>query len=342
MPEFILFPSGQVRYMHNSVAGDLWQVYDPQQVVIITDENIEALYPHILGNIRAIVLPVGESVKTMKNAELIIEKLLKMEATRSTVLVGMGGGVITDITGYVASIYMRGIRFGFVPTTLLGMVDAAIGGKNGVNIGLHKNIAGTVTQPDTLLFDTSFLGTLPDTEWSNGFAEIIKYACIFDAALFDELAQHDIAWYRHNEAELRQVIARCVGWKNKTVAEDERETGIRKLLNFGHTAAHAIENLYALPHGQAVAIGMVIASSLSEQLAYVAAGTTDRIKDILQQYALPVTYPFDVPKAIGLLKMDKKRKGETIDYILLNGIGSASIHPISFDMIAHTMTLCIQ
>ena len=328
--------------MHNSVADDLWQVYDPQNVVFITDEHIEALYPHVLGNIRAIVLPPGEAVKTMKTVELIIEKLLKAEATRSTVLIGMGGGVTTDITGYVASIYMRGVRFGFMPTTLLGMVDAAIGGKNGVNIGLHKNIAGTITQPDTLLFDTSFLATLPDAEWSNGFAEIIKYACIFDAALFDELAQHDIAWYRQHDAEMQQVITRCVGLKNKTVAEDERETGIRKLLNFGHTAAHAIENLYTLPHGQAVAIGMVIAASLSEQLSYTGAGTTERLKEILQQYSLPVTYPFDVTKAVSLLKMDKKRKGDTIDYILLNGIGSASIHPISFDMIAHTMSQCIQ
>ena len=342
MQQIVSFPSGQVKYLFNSTLPALWQHYDPKDVVIITDEHLEAIYPHLLGDIRTIVLPPGEPAKSFRTIESIIGRLLKLEATRSTVLVAIGGGVITDITGFAAACYMRGVATAFVPTTLLAMVDAAIGGKNGINAGVFKNVAGTITQPGCLLFDTSLLASLPADEWSNGFAEIIKYACIFDAALFDELSQNSIAHYRNNDEALQKLVQTCVNWKNHTVIADEKETGQRKLLNFGHTAAHAIENLHGLAHGQAVAIGMVIAATLSEQLGYTFPGTVALLKQVLQRYGLPVTYRYDAKQACALLKNDKKRKDDHIDFILLHGIGQAQIHPIPFHIIENTLTLCAQ
>ncbi len=239
----------------------LWERYHKESTIIITNEHLGHLYPELVKEHKTLLVPPTESSKDTSTIASLAKQLLQMEVTRQTTIIGVGGGVVTDITGFLASTYMRGVPFGFVPTTLLGMVDAAVGGKNGVNVGMNKNILGTIRQPGFVLYDTRFLNTLPDDEWSNGFAEVIKYACIFDAELFAELGEHNISFYKdQNDDALATLIERCVAWKNKTVAEDERETGTRKLLNFGHTAAHAIENLYELPHGKAVGIGIVIAA----------------------------------------------------------------------------------
>jgi len=342
MQETVSFPSGQVRYQYFEPVSDLWALYAGRQMIFITDETIEGLYPHVLGSMPSIVLPPGEDSKTMSMIEVIVGKLLKLGATRKVVLVGIGGGVISDITGFVSAIYMRGVQSVFVPTTLLGMVDAAIGGKNGVNIGVSKNMAGTIRQPDTLWFDTTFLATLPPAEWSNGFAEIIKYGCIFDQELFHELEAHDIGYYRENEAALQQLIRRCVQLKNMTVQEDELESGKRKLLNFGHTSAHAIEKLYELPHGQAVAIGMVVAAVLSEQLGFARAGIADRIRAALVRYGLPTGYIADVPRVIAMMQMDKKRDNDHIDYILLADIGAAFIYPATALQVEKAVEICMQ
>ena len=333
MQQVVSFPSGQVTYLFENSTDALWLQCKPEQAIFVTDTHIALLRPHLFEGRRTITIPAGEQSKNLCTVEAIARQLLGMEATRGSLLVGIGGGVITDITGFVASVYMRGIRFGYVPTTLLGMVDAAVGGKNGVNVGLNKNITGTIRQPSFIFFDTSFLNTLPDEEWSNGFAEIIKYACLFDPEMFSELGKHNIKWYQQNPEALQNVIERCVAHKNKTVIEDEQENGLRKLLNFGHTAAHAIENLYNLPHGQAVSIGMVIATTLSEHITGLDTSVTGELKKILRQYQLPVSYPIDTAKTMELLKIDKKRTDESIDFILLNGIGSATIQPLSFEVI---------
>ena len=174
-------------------------------------------------------------------------------------LVGIGGGVITDLTGYVAAIYMRGLSFGFVPTSILAMVDAAIGGKNGIDVGVYKNIIGTIRQPQFLLYDYSLLKSLPQSEWVNGFAEIVKHACIKDARLFNTLRQNSIRSYQRNSKELGALIKKNVHIKASVVQADEFEKGERRLLNFGHTLGHAIENIYKMPHGHAISIGMVAA-----------------------------------------------------------------------------------
>jgi 3-dehydroquinate synthase len=228
---------------------------------------------------------------------------------------------------------MRGISFGMVPTSLLAMVDAAIGGKNGVNSGDAKNMVGTINQPDLIAFDPELLATLPSREWSGGFAEIIKYACLFDKQLFDELELHNIYFYKENISATTALIKQCVAWKNKVVLEDEHETGKRKLLNFGHTLAHALEKTYSLSHGEAVAIGMVAACYLSEQCLNLDRTVQIRLSDLLKRYGLPITLTFDVQQIMQLLKSDKKRDKDAIDYILLRHIGEPEIVPIHTEKI---------
>lgn len=327
------FPTREVNYVFGNAAQALDKLVNTAKCIFITDTNVAALYPDFFKGHKVIILPAGEENKSWGNIKLITEQLLQQEAHRGITLIAVGGGMVTDITGFVASIYMRGLSFGYIPTTLLGMVDAAIGGKNGINLGLHKNILGTIQQPSLILYDTAFLNTLPDKEWSNGFAEVIKYACLFDVELFESLSQHDIKFYKKHSTELEKLIARCVSWKNKIVLADEKEQGSRKLLNFGHTAGHAIETLYNIPHGHAVALGMLIACIVSEQVCRLGTGVRSNLVKLLQQYQLPVAHPINTAKVMDILKMDKKRNENDIDYIVLNRIGEGAVKTISFEII---------
>ena len=337
MQHSLTFPSGTVDYLFQNSFEAYLQTCDRQHTVLITNEHLAKLYPQLFKGYKTLVLPPTESTKDLDTIGKLAKQLLQAEATKKTTLIGVGGGVITDIVGFLATVYMRGVQFGFVPTTLLGMVDAAIGGKNGVNVGMNKNIVGSIHQPGFILFDIRFLDTLPDDEWSNGFAEIIKYACIFDAELFDELSSNSISYYRdHDDDALIKLIERCVAWKNKTVLEDERENGIRKLLNFGHTAAHAIENLYELPHGKAVAVGMVIACMISVHNVGLDKSVLEKLKRLLGLYHLPVRQEFNAKKAMEVLKMDKKIDN-TIDYIVLEKIGKAAVHSLPFGVIENAL-----
>jgi 3-dehydroquinate synthase len=326
------FPGGTVQYVFGSFSESLPGLI-PGQAVLIADQNVTGLYPSLLKEYTIAQVPPREEQKSLAVVGTLTEQLLTQQVHRKTFLVGVGGGVITDLTGFLASIYMRGVSFGFVPTTLLAMVDAAIGGKNGVNIGGHKNFVGTISQPKFILFDTQFLKTLPDAEWSNGFAEVIKYACLFDKTLFEELELRDINYYRQNEMALSKLIKRCVELKNIVVVGDERDTGLRKLLNFGHTAGHAFETLHQLPHGHAVALGMLIACRVSEDEAGLDKTVIQRLKKLLQQYELPVQLAYDTDSVVNILKMDKKRNEQAVDYIVLREVGKAAIKTISFEVI---------
>lgn len=260
----VTFPNGPVQYLMDTPFAKVEELVSPKDCIIITDTNIHRLYKQAFEGYKAvIVIPADESSKSLETVADITQQLLAAEAHRKTYLLGVGGGMVTDVTGLVASLYMRGMPFGFVPTSLLGMVDASIGGKNGVNFGMQKNLLGTFTQPDFILFDYHFLKTLPIEEWSNGFAEIIKYACLFDNKLFDELMENDLRYYHRNIPSTAEIVAKCVNWKNDVVISDERESWTRKLLNFGHTAGHAFETVCEIPHGQAVAIGMLVADRKS-------------------------------------------------------------------------------
>ncbi len=305
------------------------QLVKDTDVIIITDENI---YQHHAGKMAAypvIKFAAGEEYKNQVTVDHIIVELIKLGANKNTFLIGVGGGVVTDITGYVAAIYMRGIKFGLVPTSVLAMVDAAIGGKNGIDVGVYKNMAGTILQPEFIFYDYSFLQTLPVKEWVNGFAEIIKHACISDALLFAVLEKYSLHEYQTDTTLIAELIEKNVEIKTQIVTRDEFEKGERKLLNFGHTVGHAIENLHELPHGHAVSIGMVAACNLSEKINNLHFNDAARIVKLLAKYHLPVDIETVHEKVFEVLKMDKKRKDDGVQFILLNRIGEAAIVYIS-------------
>jgi 3-dehydroquinate synthase len=327
----IRFGTASTDFYFGGGFSDLKEIVDAKNTILITDENVFKAHQKRFTNWNTIVLKPGEEYKIQATVDSIVEQLIEMEADRKTTLVGIGGGVITDLTGYVASVYMRGVRFGFVPTSLLALVDASIGGKNGIDVGVYKNMVGVIRQPSFILHDLVFLNSLPENEWRNGFAEIIKHACIKNAAMFRELEKNDLAFYRKRKKEASQLIQRNALIKIKVVQQDEFEQGDRKLLNFGHTLGHALENQYELSHGEAISIGMTYASSLSEQINGFR--QTDRIVGVLEKYGLPTLAQFDKDKVIGVLKMDKKKTKDSINFILLEKIGKAVIQPISIDQL---------
>ncbi|UAY53508.1 3-dehydroquinate synthase [Ferruginibacter albus] len=312
-------------YFADSI-NSLKNIVDVKNAIFITDENIFKAHEKKFKNYQRIILPPGEAHKNQDTVNSIIQQLIAFEADRKTVLIGVGGGVVTDITGFVASTYMRGIKFGFIPTTLLALVDASIGGKNGIDIGVYKNIVGVTRQPSFILHDYSFLNSLPESEWQNGFAEIIKHACIKDAAMFKELQQHSLKYYFSKKKEAAILIQRNAKIKLKVVQADEFEQNERRLLNFGHTLGHALENQYELSHGQAISIGMTYASHISQQL--FGFKQTEAIVKTFEQYGLPTYFQFDKSKVFDVLKMDKKRERKEMNYILLEKIGKGVVKQI--------------
>jgi len=329
------FSNASVDYYFAGGISHLKEIVDNKNTILITDENVFAHHQKRFKNWNTIVLKPGEEYKVQATVDSIIEQLIEMEADRKTTLVGVGGGVITDLTGYVASVYMRGIRFGFVPTTLLSLVDASIGGKNGIDVGVYKNMVGIIRQPSFILHDLVLLNSLPENEWRNGFAEIIKHACIKDAAMFRELEKNDLNFYQKRKKETGALIQRNALIKTKVVQQDEFEQGDRKLLNFGHTLGHALENQYELSHGEAISIGMTYAASLSQQLKKFK--QTERVVNVLEKYGLPTFAQFDKDKVINVLKMDKKKTKDSINFILLERIGKAVIQPISIDQLYQSL-----
>jgi 3-dehydroquinate synthase len=321
------FSNSSVDYYFEGRISQIKEVVSSAKTIFVTDENVFAAHEKHFKSKSTIVLKAGEEYKNQSTVDSVIKQLIEMEADRKTALVGVGGGVVTDITGYVASIYMRGIPFGFVPTSLLAMVDASIGGKNGIDVGVYKNMVGIIRQPSFLLFDPSLLQTLPENEWRNGFAEIIKHASIKDAAMFKQLEQNNLSFYQKKRKDVSALVQRNVLLKTKVVQHDEFEKADRKLLNFGHTLGHALENQYDFSHGQAISIGMAYASKLSQKFAGFK--NVDKVVGLLNQYGLPTFTEFDKDKVINVLKMDKKKTKDSINFILLEKIGKAFIKEIS-------------
>ena len=319
---------GGTSYYFDASFSYLEQIVPKEKTILITDENVFAAQAAIFEGWQTIVIKGGEQYKQQAAVDNIIQQLIEKEADRNSFIVGVGGGVVTDITGYAASVYMRGLKFGFVPTSILAMVDASIGGKNGVDVGAYKNLVGLIKQPVFLLFDYSLLQTLPKTEWINGFAEIIKHACIKDAELFSLLEQNVIENFQSDKNMLAALIEKNVQIKTTVVLADEFEKGDRKLLNFGHTLGHAIENVYQLPHGHAVSVGMMAACTISEVLNHFDSAEKERVKQLIEKYQLTSALDFDKQKIWNLLKMDKKRISSEMSFILLNKIGEGIVKPI--------------
>lgn len=321
-----LFSEKETLFYFDAAFELVEKIVAKEKAVIVTDENLFQAHKRKLKGFNTIVLKPGEQYKVQQTVDVVIDQLILLGADRQTTLIGFGGGVITDITGYVAGIYMRGINVGYIPTSLLAMVDAAIGGKNGIDVGVYKNMVGLIRQPSFLIYDYSLLKTLPLAEWRNGFAEIIKHACIKDAKMFAELEHNSIAKYRKNPTLLANLITRNALIKIKVVQQDEFEKGERKLLNFGHTLGHAIENMYQLSHGEAISIGMTYAALMSQQLKFYK--EAERVIKLLHQYGLPTVADFDANKAFKVLLKDKKRQADSINYILLQKTGKGVVQPL--------------
>lgn len=321
-----LFSGKETLFYFDATFALLEKLVSKEKAVIITDENLFQAHKKKLKGYNTIVLKPGEQFKVQQTVDVIIDRLIVLGADRQTTLIGFGGGVVTDITGYVAGIYMRGIEVGYIPTSLLAMVDAAIGGKNGIDVGVYKNMVGLIRQPSFLLYDYSLLKTLPLTEWKNGFAEIIKHACIKDQKMFQALEENSVAKYKKNHLLLSKLIMQNALLKIKVVQQDEFEKGDRKLLNFGHTLGHAIENMYELSHGEAISIGMTYAAIMSQQLKFYS--EADRVIRLLHKYGLPTVANFDAKKAFRILLKDKKREDDSIHYILLQKTGKAVVQPL--------------
>ena len=304
--------------------------------IIITNDTIEPLYLQGLLdslaelNPLSFIIPDGEQYKSLEWFEKISAFLLQNNCGRDTCLIALGGGVVGDLTGFVAACYQRGVPFIQIPTTLLSQVDSSVGGKTAVNHPLGKNMIGAFYQPQAVIIDTQSLHTLPKREFAAGMAEVIKYGLIYDTELFTYLEQNVENLQQLNETCLQHIIYRCCEIKALIVAEDEKEQGLRALLNLGHTFGHAIEAQMGYGkwlHGEAVATGMVLASQLAHTRGDLTQQDVARIVDVIKQYNLPTEVPADMTSEQFLLHMrkDKKNKKGTIRFILPTQFGQCAL-----------------
>lgn len=305
------------------------------RTIIITDETVGRLYGEQFPPVDVITIGCGEKHKTLETLATIYDQLISLEADRSVFIVGIGGGLVGDVTGFAASTYMRGVRFGFVPTTLLAQVDATVGGKNGVNFKGFKNMVGVFNQPEFVIADVDLLHTLPPDEIANGLAEIVKHGCIADKSYFDYIEVNCDAIEARDSAVLNKLVSGSVRIKADVVNRDEKEAGERRILNFGHTLGHALEKTLGVSHGQGVSIGMVWAAELSCQQKRLNLADVDRIKGLLVRLKLPIALDFEPPAVLNALKKDKKRLQDQIQFVLLDGLGRAAVAPVAFDTIEH-------
>jgi len=303
-----------------------------KKIVVITDTNVYKCYRIMIDRFEKIIIEPGEEHKTLDTMGQIYSQLIALGADRETFLLGFGGGIVTDITGFAASTYMRGVRFGFVATTLLAQVDASVGGKNGVNRDGYKNMVGTFNQPEFVLCDLSVLKTLPEREFRAGLSEIFKAGLIRDAGLFELFEKHTFDDFYQDENLLHQAITRAVKVKKAIVDADEKEHGQRKLLNLGHTMAHAIEkSTRRFEHGEAVAIGLVMIAGLSVKMGLLPAGVRDRIVRVVGNMGLPADSGIPMDPLFEALKSDKKKDADSVSLILLRDVADCEIRKMNFE-----------
>jgi 3-dehydroquinate synthase len=304
-----------------------------EKTVVITDENVYRLYGEQFSRYRTIIIEAGEEHKTLDTIHNIYEKLIEFEFDRASFIAGIGGGVVCDVAGFAASTYLRGLHFGFVPTTLLAQVDAGVGGKNGVNFKGYKNIIGTINQPEFVICDFEVLKTLPEAELRNGFAEVIKHALIGDKALFSRIEKNREAALLLDKDMINRIVYDSLKVKTSIVSHDETEKGERRKLNFGHTFGHAFEKTVHIRHGEAVSIGMVMEAKLSENRGMLQKNDVRKIQQLLVAFGLPISFQGDAEEIMDAIRKDKKREDEYIYAVLLDGIGNAVIEKIKINVI---------
>ena len=307
----------------------------PCSAAILTDSNVAPLYLERLEasldaagfSVISYVIPAGEESKSAEYYIAFLSFLAQNKITRSDCIFALGGGVVGDLAGFCAATYLRGVKFIQMPTTLLAMVDSSVGGKTAIDIPEGKNLVGAFYQPSLVICDYQTLDTLPENIFTDGCAEVIKYAIINDRPLFDKLRATNI------KEQLEDIIENCVRNKRDVVNADERDTGVRQLLNLGHTAAHSIEILsgFEISHGSAVAIGIAVIARAANKMGLCPDGDLSEILDILSKYNLPIKCDFDAHALAKAALSDKKRSGNTISLILPFGIGNSQIYKASVD-----------
>jgi 3-dehydroquinate synthase len=301
-----------------------------QPLVIITDENVNTHYGHAFPKAPVISIGIGEQIKTLATVENILHRLVALGCDRSCFILGIGGGIVCDITGFVASIFMRGVDFGFVSSSLLSQVDASVGGKNGVNLSAFKNMAGVFNQPRFVICDPDMLKTLPKTEIANGLAEIVKHALIADAGMLTFIENNRTKALDLDPEIIFQLVSACVTIKARVVQLDEKESGERRKLNFGHTIGHAIEKLDPAGHGRAVSRGMAAAALFSAKKGLLASRDVGRISSLLHGLGLPTSLNYEAAQIIAAAGRDKKKQGDFLHFVFLDAIGSARVEKINF------------
>jgi len=324
-----LLPPKPVKY--DITIDELPSLTFDTKVVIVTNPTVAGYHLDTLlakvqsPQLHVVTVPDGEQYKTLETVEHILNECFEQKLDRKSLLIAFGGGVIGDMTGFTASLYQRGIDFVQIPTTLLSQVDASVGGKTGVNNKYGKNLIGAFYQPKAVYIDTAFLKTLPKREFAAGFAEIVKMAVMFDRDYFDFLKNADLS----DEAQLKETIKRSVELKAWVVNQDEKEAGIRAVLNYGHTFGHVVENetnYTTYLHGEAVAIGMVMANALAVKLGLMSEAQAQEVKALLQMQDLPTDYTIsDIDDFYEHFFLDKKSANNSIKFILPEGIGGHKI-----------------
>lgn len=315
------------------------------KICLITDSNVEKLYLMDIGKqlrdmeykVFRYIIPAGEEEKNLNTVSKIYSLLTENNFSRSDCVIALGGGVVTDISGFVASTYLRGLKYISIPTTLLAMVDAAHGGKCGVDLPEGKNLVGAFYQPLQVIVREEFLETLPDNIFSQGMAEVIKYAFIMDLPLYEMLEGNDFSSVRHNGEFLAEMINKCIGDKERVVEEDRLDYGRRHILNFGHTVGHAYEQMsgYKLSHGDAVSLGMLKAAKASVKGGYCDRIVYDKLYEMLSSYGLITESgeKYDYIEVVKRIALDKKHDGDLLSFVILKDIANADLLNLSQDQI---------
>lgn len=302
-----------------------------RRVIVITDPNVMGFYGDVIRRYEHMVIGAGEENKTLSTLGEIYRRLIYMGADRRCYIVGFGGGIVTDVTGFAASTYLRGVDFGFVATSLLAQVDASVGGKNGINIDGYKNMAGVFNQPDFVLCDTGVLRTLPQREFRAGLAEMIKAGVIADPELFGFFESHTPEELLEDGKLLADAVTAAIRVKARIVEADERESSERRKLNLGHTVAHAVEKLTRrYNHGEAVGIGLVAIADAAVRLGMLSGGDHRRIIAAVEKAGLPVESGIPKEDIISALTHDKKVEGEGLWLIVPRGIGNVEVRRTAF------------
>lgn len=316
-------------YIGSGILGMISEIVDLNKfskIVVITDEKIPTKF---LDQFEKIIVNSGETFKNIETVQKIWQEMLELKLDRKSLVINLGGGVIGDMGGFAASTYMRGIKFLQVPTTLLSTVDASVGGKVGIDFSGVKNLIGTFNQPIGVIVDIDTFDTLPEREFISGFGEIIKHGIIYSEDYFNFVTSKKPREF--SKTELIDIIKKSCEIKAEVISSDEKESGNRKLLNFGHTIGHALESLSLetdkpLLHGEAVSIGMVAEAKISESLGLINADILEKIKKTLSFAGLPISYKIDdLEMVIDLISKDKKSEGGNVNWTLVSGIGKAAI-----------------